>query len=66
MDGWKWNPNLFKNSCMFFEGPSQTHPSTRQMNMDFTTSNMNAAFLQVPYEVAYHGFELSTHCKGGA
>jgi hypothetical protein len=66
MDGWKWNLDLLKNSCMFFKGPSQTHASTQQMNMDFTMFNMSADFLQVPYEVVYHGFELSTHCKGGA
>jgi len=66
MDEWKWNLNLFKNLCMFFKGPSQSHPSTQQMNMDFTTSNMSATFLQVPYEIAYYGFKLSTHRKGGA
>jgi hypothetical protein len=65
MDEWRWNPYLLKNSCMFFKGPSQTHPSTWQMNMDFTTFNMSAAFLQAPYEVSYDRL-LSTHCKGGA
>jgi hypothetical protein len=64
MDKWRWNPYLFKNSCMFFKGPSQIH----HQHGKWTWISPHLIWMQPSFKLhmKLHMTELNTHRKGGA